>query len=745
LRGHSRLLEFLVGSVGALSLIGFLPLVFYASILGLDEFHDGLIFKSAFDIAAGALYPGQEYSQYGFLFDSGNALVLWLSGFKFVSLKFLTSSLYFISFSMLVVLVRKVSNAYFSFLAALLFLLLYPFMTAPLLVWPSVLSMTLTLIFSYLLISSILDDSRLKATSAGVLCASLLFVKVTVGAVPILALLAGFAFSLVLNRSFGLAIDDRFVKHMRLFFASCAIATLLFFSYLAAVSSFGYWLEQNILLPIRMSTYIPEVWYNRDSGIVFILQCLFPLNLAPVWLLIPIAVVAISIFTIAQALRAPVLSRDTCLSILLCAIAGGSWAQYYPVADTTHMFWSAIPMLPAIAFAMERALRPVSRIVLGNRFQQGAADFLMRPAVRLVAACLMLGAAAIWYLNTWSALNARQAGLIPVNIPKLALLRDTRDNVANYEAVFDAARTYERTNGASSLVNITTDALYSVFVSDPKNWHRSPIVYALYQSRPQSLEFGNALDRAAEKDVRQLVYAKGYEFLVPSLRAIAKTTQGGVLLREGPPEPPGVLPALDRMGLSCAVSNIHAALSSNFYFDDPRRFWGYHMPPVRAQAGVVFDILLMRRRVEGINSVVIDADTDPASPSGFKLRRFQNKGESYFLAERVGDRETPLLGFALEPEVVNHIQLWFHHGMWVGFLNGEKVGETKSALPSLASAGMVKLGAGRRFIDSLVGVVFEWRVIDLERCGDLAISAPGRDIAADANTSARYGPLTHPR
>ncbi len=720
-------------AIAGLALV-FVFVLAVAARLGVDEYHDGLIFKSAYDIATGSLLPGAEYSQYGILFDGVNALILWLSGFHFVALKLWTAALYGAGMVLSYAVMSKVSHPIVGASAALVYLLLFPFLGAPMLVWASALALPLTLVLMLLLAHALDGKSRTSAFVAGLVLAGLFFIKVNVGATLAVGLIGASIIVLIGDRGRGQA--RMFLSTMQRVFVAWLASLIVTFAYLAAIGALGYWVYQNLVLPATMSDYVPEVWYDRPNDLAFMLSRLFPTGVGVVWLAFPVIVVATSVVIIGGALIGRTGPKMR-LAIVLAAIAGGSWVQYYPVVDPQHAFWSAMAMLPLLGYVVWQAI-----LALWRRFGGSEAQLVARCAslpAQIATSATIAIIAFIWFAQSWQVLAQQGAPMRPIDVPQFALIEDSITRADDLERLAQAIDAYGGQHGPVRLVNLSMNALFDVLAPNPARWSRVPALYSLYTEKDeeQSLQLADELSRPEQPGDPRLFFSNAYGYFQPALRPLVETSQGGLLLAPGESNQKGDLPQMDDGALKCAEVSVHAALQSPFYTDDPRRFWGYFMPPIRATGPVLIDILAARRTVEGVNSVMVDAHIDESSPTGFSIRRFADRGDDYFLTEWIDGRPEPLIALELSPEVIHHIQLRHENGAWTAFVDGQIAGSVPSKLPTLQSNRAIRLGAGHRYVDSLVGEIVEWRVADLENCKAPAqLPPPSPGIAAYANSDA---------
>lgn len=714
----------LIGCVLLAAFAVFSLVLGYSSLLGIDLYHDGLNFKSAHDIAAGLMRPGEEYSQYGSLFHAINALALKLTGGRFAAIKLLTAFHYAAALLLLYLSCLRVAGSGCAILAALVYVWLCPLLDGPILVWASAMIMSVSLLITYLMVQAGTSTSRIPALAAGALTGSLIFVKVNVGLTLSLGIGGGAVLAWLLRFNRREPVLDSYLAQIRAFGAGWAAAVAAMFAYLAAIGALGNWLQQHVLLPRLMASFIPEVWYDRPNDLGFILWCLFPTTLPFVWTLLPIFIVLLSAVAITLVYFQDRLDKDLPTALTLCGIAGGSWAQYYPVPDVLHTWWAAMPMLPALALALSRAAGLVSARHASLRGALGLDD----PRVQVTVAVLLF---IPWLAAASGQIRSRTANLVRIDtIPALRGLAETQAKLADLQRIDMTIRAHGKQHGPARVATLAPNPTYSVLAADPTNWSHAPSLHALYLVGP-SRQPEDMTQLLRERAPRQLIYSMVYSFHEPAWRPLTSTSDGGLLLEPGIPSAPSDLAA----PAPCAKVETHASIAHPQYNKDPTRFWGYLMPPIRTLGPVSLEMLVSRRKAEGPNSVILDALLGDGPPQGFQIRRHKELGDPYFLTETVAGKATPLIPIQLTPERINHLELRHAAGGWEVYLDGARIGTAPSRLTTLAAPRMITLGAGRRYIDSFVGEVVEWRVADTGTCA--ALPPPDPSLAPRANTRGR--------
>ena len=386
--------DFLAGGGLALALIAFLlPM----ANIGVDQHHDGIMLKPAFDVLAGQVLFRDSFTQYGALSSYLQAAALWISP-TLLSIRLLTVAAYVGTLVLAYAAWRFVLPRCLAVVAGIFFILFIPLYDKDywdhryyiLLPWSSVYAMLFQAVGLYSLLRAIHGrQAKSWALLLGVACAAVCWCRQPVGLSMALALVAT---AVVLSWTGWTPVEGS----KRTIFGRTVVGflglNLLIFGGIAIAGALPAWWEQNIVWPARWSGSVDwmdtlpftihpvaalglvllgvalvlpgrlqekwAAWSRRHSAVYFMVlavvlgwQRAWLLRILDVtdggWLLLlPLIFAGVAVGSIWHGRRGPKEphSPEYYLTGALAAVAVGSLTQYYPMADGWHIFDALAPV-----------------------------------------------------------------------------------------------------------------------------------------------------------------------------------------------------------------------------------------------------------------------------------------------------------------------------------------------------------------------------------------------------------------
>ncbi len=375
--------------------------------ISVDQHHDGIMLKPAFDVLAGQVLFRDSFTQYGALSSYLQAGALWISP-TLLSIRLLTVAAYTVTLMMLYAAWRHVLPRSLAVVAGIFFILFIPLYEKDywdhqywtFLPWSSVYAMMFQAVGVYALCRVLTGGpSRSWGLLLGVACACVFWCRQPVGVTMAASLaLAG-----------GVAWWTRWaptdVTRRELFLrviAGFAALNLVMFGGILLAGAFPAWWEQNIVWPARWSGSVDWMdtlpftihplamaslvllgfalavpgwakrrwpgWSWRCSAGYFLGLAAFLVWQRDWWLqaldvstggwllLVPLVVLGVMARCLWQARRGPAGAYTTefHLTCALAAVSLASLAQYYPMADGWHIFDSLAPVFGLFVLAVWR-------------------------------------------------------------------------------------------------------------------------------------------------------------------------------------------------------------------------------------------------------------------------------------------------------------------------------------------------------------------------------------------------------
>jgi 4-amino-4-deoxy-L-arabinose transferase-like glycosyltransferase len=305
----------------------------FFSTIGVDPHHDGIMLKPALDVSRGLVLFKNTFTEYGGLSTYIQALALKIFGEYLLTLKILTAIFYALISVLLYYISIKFLPKFLAFISIILYFAIAPYYSFTFLIWSSVYALFFQLWGTLVLINAISKKSSTKFLYVGILTALAFWCRQTVGVTMFFAVIGYFMYLIVFKK-------NKF-KKIQLYLFKYILGTLticfLFLIYLFSTSSFTDWWKQTIIYNYEWGkTYTGN--YNVFRLIFFLFDTVDPKGLINFWTLIPVTTL---LFFIKN------WRHKNLTALTLIGLA--SWTQYFPLNDSVHLFWAAMPMLPLFA------------------------------------------------------------------------------------------------------------------------------------------------------------------------------------------------------------------------------------------------------------------------------------------------------------------------------------------------------------------------------------------------------------
>jgi hypothetical protein len=483
------------------------------SLLGVDAHHDGIMFKTALDVASGQTLFKDTFTQYGALTVYLQAAALLLFGKSVATLKLLTVFFYAASAATLVAVWRHFLPRALVALSVMLWLILAPFYSRDwiLLPWasvPALLFQSLSLLFLVRSVSG--RGSRMNSVLAGACAGLVTWCRTPAGVLLFLALLCSYIYAafrdnaraprawkgilgallgfLLVNGIFaGILLSQnsfrewyfQSVEWPRLWASNShaglgqIVSALLVYRsdfFLGTVAGLRYWLALTgfATLLVLPALAIRRQWTTR---VLLVIQAL--LLCAVIWAswdffrTIEAWGVVIPLFIVAAAAYDLFRPSAKIAFVATGIVSLASWAQYYPIPCPRHLYWSITPAVGCFVFILYR---------------------LAREHVLRVAITVALLAAPLLFSRTWQARLKFQESDAWVGqaVPPLAGLRLSMGEIAYYSTMYRMIHDY-RPGASTALLLEGPDALLASFASNLQNFSPFYVDWPGVPRSPQEL------------------------------------------------------------------------------------------------------------------------------------------------------------------------------------------------------------------------------------------------------------------
>ncbi len=406
--------------------------------IGLDIHHDGIMLKTAADIADGRVLFRETYCHYGILTPFLQGLAVRIFGAEVLVIRLGTVLFYAFSFLWLARIGKLLLAERFRWIPLVLFLGLPPFYLADFHPWSSVYALFFMLLSEERILLYLKERKRSDLAWAGAAVMLAFGFRQPCGVVMLMAGALTLLFAL------------RGVKDARrewsAYGAGAGVVLVPYILYLTVTGSWSDYFRQTL------SGTADFAWERGGSGNWGrIVETMFPMD-TTFWIF-PLAALGLCLYAILRADK----EKGPDLTLLAAAFFGlAAWHQFYPVPCMRHLYWASIPMFPVFALLLQRIL------MSGWKFRRAAVVLL----VLIPAGHIGFRAAAMAMRLAYVPEERRQIELPGVR--GLLLFNSQADHL---EKVKEAIAAVPAEFRARPWLNLTPDALYGVFFPNRENLH----------------------------------------------------------------------------------------------------------------------------------------------------------------------------------------------------------------------------------------------------------------------------------
>ena len=333
----------------------------YFGLYGCDPHHDGVMFEAALKVAHGAVLFRDTFTQYGVLAVWYDALFIRIFGDSMRSIQIAAAVGMAGCGVLLYTITKKLTGRAGAVLAALLapavsymyFWHLHP--------WSSIPALFFQLLACEVMMQHERRKSYVKLALAGIFAAYGAWCRLPVG---LLTFLAGVGV-LILMQVYRRESAKAFFRQLAVYTIGFAVQMAIFILPLLQNGTWEAWYGMVVVgtsnfaaetntagassgFLVRLVWSLAGAWIKRNP----LIDCL--------WLVLPgtacLCLLRIGVPVLAAYGKnykkpvMPAVSQSDVLAVVLCVYAIGGWAQYYPVSDYRHWYWSALPMLPVLLY-----------------------------------------------------------------------------------------------------------------------------------------------------------------------------------------------------------------------------------------------------------------------------------------------------------------------------------------------------------------------------------------------------------
>ena len=416
----------------------------YAAFLGVDTQHDGVMFKTASDMAHGNMIFRDSFNQYGALTSIIESWFLLIFGNYLIVIKLLTA----VFFGLIAVLLWFVWSLFLPELLVALSILIYIFLSpyhniffyfTP---WSSVYSLFFQLVALYMLLKFIKSKKWGWQVGAGIATAFIFWCRQPVGA---------FIFGSMILYFLLLRFKKYKIPSIVPFIISYFCTHVLFFSWLIVNNALTDWYLQTIILPGRWAV---SAGGGKIALLMNFIANLFPNSYSPIsiWTVMPL----VTLYLGYVCLKQQKLNEKYALLFLAVCVNLASWLQYHPVNDIGHQYFAASPMIGFVFYA-----------VLCSTLDK-------RKVLTFLVLCFLLFVPDMLYhvrlarrkiLKYWSAPTVTQPEVLKgMKVPP--------DEKRFYDDASNQLNIFKKTHPSYFIVTTGWDPLYSLFGGQYKNCHQ---------------------------------------------------------------------------------------------------------------------------------------------------------------------------------------------------------------------------------------------------------------------------------
>lgn len=333
--------------------------------IDVDVHHDGILLKSAIDVAQGKQLFSDTFTQYGALTTIIQATLLKIFGNYLLVLKLSAAFFYAITAIILYAAWSKFLSKNLSIVAWIVWLLLAPYYVVTFIPWSSVYALFFLSVVLYLLIlycknllwtSTVISKSQLFLL--GVMSSLTFWSRQSVGISLLFALLMFF----VILAFFKKISPKKLFTNINVILLGFFCVSAIFLLWLYLTKSLTDWWLQSIILPFKFAGEFSGAYNYFGLRALFVLY--FQTGVVDaflVWTFIPLSILLLFIKSLHRLKSYKTRQVRVAQILAVSLICLASWFQYYPSADLRHTYWAATPMIGFYLYALTLLLRDWGR------------------------------------------------------------------------------------------------------------------------------------------------------------------------------------------------------------------------------------------------------------------------------------------------------------------------------------------------------------------------------------------------
>ena len=475
-RWIDRLLMLLVGG------ITFAVCAVFAA-RGIDPHHDGIMLKTAVDVSRGLALYRDTFTQYGSLVIYALALMVKLFGETVLSVQYAVCLAYAGSAMLLYCIVRRYTARLAAVAAPLIAIGLAAFYFWNFHPWSSVFALLLSLLGCYLMIRYTETRRTLYALLSGAACAAMFWCRTP----SVITLFCG-ALYLIGLWAAGAAERKQTARALGAYALGAAAVCAVFLAIILLEGAFGDWWTQSIGNAFAFAAE-PTAETAASQPDNLFTWLFIGLDQNPrydwIWRVLTHGSLAYCIVLIVGAFRARK-SGGANAELLGCLCFAAfmlfNWPHYYPTLCYRHVFWSDYGMVGVLTVAIYQGLSLLVRAPDAKRRRTLLAVLTTAAMLLLCSGNLLvrarLGKARLLGGGTGAAFHTGEATeedtvlrYERTDYPYLNGLYLSARETRFYDGLFDAMRELSARYPEKNVVNLTPNALFSVFSSDNAHKH----------------------------------------------------------------------------------------------------------------------------------------------------------------------------------------------------------------------------------------------------------------------------------
>lgn len=338
-----------------------------------DPLHDGIMLKTAMDVANGKALYKESFSQYGYLVTLIQATFVKAFGEHLWAVHAATAFMYTISYCVVFLITKRYMSSGCAFSICLCILAVAHFYCADFLPWSNVFGLCFLICCLYSTLRFIETRKKRYIVLMAVWASFAFWSKLPIGAVVYLALFLLFAIFLLIRQY-----KKEWKEYIGIFLISSLIVFGIFLVILFLQGALNDWWIQTMKgavdFAVGRSTQSLAEDETISSSMIFIhkiysilrkvLGDLFSYSYSPIDCMVPILnLIIFSVYLvriIRQAIEKRRIAKIDVELLCFAMFALASWSQYYPVPCDRHIFWGKFPMIALMGVGLYRLFTIVS-------------------------------------------------------------------------------------------------------------------------------------------------------------------------------------------------------------------------------------------------------------------------------------------------------------------------------------------------------------------------------------------------